>query len=250
MKKVLSVYLLLAFFAVVVNAQGRPDVLETSKYFKSGYIGLVERMLLPEPSEDYLTYNGAGFLNLPSWSGEQSVCLEKTDNDNYKLVLRRAPQNIWYAARHLMVHYEDEVIDYGDHKTTYAKEVSNGIGWDEVQLDMKIDEKELEITYGQAAVLSGLFKMAVVSSSPAAQSMGFDGETTLYFYNGYAAECWSPDAGKLKRLVDISNAIKEAIINNDSTAIQDIIPEVQALTREFRELIPEWGLENMKYNPL
>jgi len=242
-------FLALVLFAIAAKAQDRPDVLVTSKYFKRGYIGLVERMLLPQ-SEDALTYGYTGFLYTPSWSGEQSVYLERTDKGKYQLVMRQAEENIWYAARNIMIHYEDEVIDFGDHTTTFAREVSNGVGWNEVKLDMKVDEQALEITYEQASVLSGLFKMAVFSSSPTAQYFGVDGETTLFFYNGYAAECWSPDAGKLKRLVDISNTIKKAITNNDNAAIQDILPEARTLTQEFRELIPDWGIENMEYNHL
>ncbi len=232
-------FLALASFAMVANAQNRPDVLETSKYFEDDYHKLVERMLLPD------SHCNMGFINRPSWSGEQSVYLEKTDDGRYKLVMHEAEKNIWYAARNIMVHYEDEVIESGDQKITYAKEVSNGIGWNELELDMKIDEKELEITTDQVTALKGLFRMAIYSSAPTARSIGLDGEITKFFFNDYAAECWSPEEGKLKRLVDITKTIKQAIIKNDNSMIEDILPEVKTLTQEFHDAIPDWGKENL-----
>ena len=242
MRKVLYVFFLFSFFTGMANAQDRPDVLETCKYFEDDYHKLVERMLLPD------SHCNMGFICRPSWSGEQSVYLEKTDDDRYKLVMHEAEENIWYAARNIMVHYEDEEIESGDQKITYAKEVSNGIGWNEIELDMKIDEKELEITTDQVTALYGLFRMAIYSSAPTAQSIGFDGETIKFFFNDYAAECWSPEEGKLKRLVDITKTIKQAIKKKDNTMIEDILPEVGTLTQEFHDAIPDWGKENLDSN--
>ena len=224
-------FLALASFAMVTNAQNRPDVLETSKYFEDDYVKLVERMLLPDSHCDM------GFMCRPSWSGEQSVYLEKTDDGKYKLVMRQAERNIWYAAR-------DIVYDRIEDEKSIRFE-RNKVRWEDVVLDMKIDEKELEITADQATVLYGLFRMAIYSSTPTAQSIGLDGETIKFFFNDYAAECWSPEEGKLKRLVDITKAIKQAIKENDNAMIEDILPEVRTLTQEFHDAIPDWGKENL-----
>lgn len=69
----------------------------------------------------------------------------------------------------------------------------------------------------------------------------YNNERPHIFHNGYAAECWSPQDGKLKQLVDITRAMKEAVQKNDNTIIQDILPEVQSLSREFLKLGQDWA---------
>ena len=234
MRKVLYVFFLFAFFMGMANAQDRPDVLETCKYFEDDYHKLVERMLLPD------SHCNMGFICRPSWSGEQSVYLEKTNDDRYKLVMHEAEENIWYAARNIVY---DRIED--EKSIRFER---NKVRWEDIVLDMKIDEKELEITTDQVTALYGLFRMAIYSSAPTAQSIGFDGETIKFFFNDYAAECWSPEEGKLKRLVDITKTIKQAIKKKDNTMIEDILPEVGTLTQEFHDAIPDWGKENLDSN--
>ena len=234
MRKVLYVFFLFAFFTGMANAQDRPDVLETCKYFEDDYHKLVERMLLPD------SHCNMGFICRPSWSGEQSVYLEKTDDGRYKLVMHEAEENIWYAARNIVY---DRIED--EKSIRFER---NKVRWEDIVLDMKIDEKELEITTDQVTALYGLFRMAIYSSAPTAQSIGFDGETIKFFFNDYAAECWSPEEGKLKRLVDITKTIKQAIKKKDNTMIEDILPEVGTLTQEFHDAIPDWGKENLDSN--
>jgi hypothetical protein len=106
---------------------------------------------------------------------------------------------------------------------------------------MKVSETELFITDNQASALKQLISLAVNTSSPMASVPGLDGETTVFFHNGYAAECWSPQDGKLKQLVEITRAMKEAVQKNDNTIIQDILPEVQSLSREFLKLVQDWA---------
>lgn len=231
-------YLFLAFtfIAIVANAQERIDLLQTSKYFKRGYMGLVERMLLPQETEeefDKLVYGRIwGFISTPAFSPEESVYCVRTAS-GYKLVMRRAERNIWYAAR-------DIVYDRIENEPFISLE-RNNVRWEDVDLKMKVSETELFITDNQASALKQLISLAVNTSSPLASVIGLDGETTVFFHNGYAAECWSPQDGKLKQLVDITRAMKEAVQKNDNTIIQDILPEVQSLSREFLKLVPDWA---------
>ena len=141
----------------------------------------------------------------------------------------------------------------------------NNIRWEDVELDMNVKVRELNITRDQASVLSELFRMAINTSTSLMSSYesysivtkengekeiqkyeGLDGETTLFFYNGCAAECWSPEEGKLKRLIDIRQAIRDAIDNNDNGIIQDALPEARALSLDFRELLPDWAKEYLE----
>ena len=220
----------------MANAQERIDILQTCKYFKRGYMGLVERMLLPQATEeefDELVYGRIwGIISRPSFSAEESVYGVRTAS-GYKLVMRRAERNIWYAAR-------DIVYDRIENENSIRFE-RNNVRWEDVDLKMKVSEIELFITDNQASALKQLISLAVNTSSPMASDLGLDGETTVFFHNGYAAECWSPDGGKLKRLVDITNTIKRAVQQNDSTMIQDVLPEVQSLSREFLKLVQDWA---------
>lgn len=263
MKKI--VLLVLAFTAIMANAQRLPDCLRTSEYFKDGYQALVERMLLPESTEDEyddLRFGRIwGIVILPSFSQEESVYCVRTAS-GFKLVMRLPENSIWYTARH---------ITYDNKKTTTPSGLKvsnlerNNVRWEDVELDMKIKVRELDITGEQESVLSELFRMAINTSTSLMSNFesysivtkengdkeiqeywGEDGETTLFFYNGCAAECWSPEEGKLKRLIDIRQAIRDAIDNNDNGIIQDALPEAKALTLEFQELLPDWAKEYLE----
>lgn len=50
-----------------------------------------------------------------------------------------------------------------------------------------------------------------------------------------------PQDGKLKQLIDITKAMKEAVQKNDNTIIQEILPQVQSLTKEFQKLVLDWA---------
>lgn len=231
-----SLLFVMTLIAIVANAQDRPDILQTCKYFKDGYSCLVERMLLPQETEkefDELVYGRIwGVISRPSFSAEESVYCVRTAS-GYKLVMRRAEKNIWYAAR-------DIVYDRIEDENSIRFE-RNDVRWEDVDLKMKVSEKELGITYNQAMALKQLISLAVNTSSPMASVLGLDGETTVFFHNGYAAECWSPQDGKLKQLVKITRAMKEAVQKNDNTIIQEMLPQVQSLTQEFQKLVMDWA---------
>ena len=263
MKKILSIVLSLA--AVMANAQRLPDCLRTSEYFKDGYQALVERMLLPESTEDEyddLRFGRIwGIVILPSFSQEESVYCLRT-SFGFKLVMRLPENSIWYTARHITYDEKKSTTPSGIQVSSMER---NNVRWEDVELDMNVKVRELNITREQASVLSELFRMAINTSTSLMGSYesysivtkengekqiqkydGLDGETTLFFYNGRAAECWSPEDGKLKRLIDIRQAIRNAIDNNDNSIIEAILPEAKALTLEFRELLPDWAKEYLE----
>ena len=235
MRKKLLLFVM-TLIAIVANAQDRPDILQTCKYFKDGYSCLVERMLLPQETEEEfneLVYGRIwGVISRPSFSAEESVYCVRTAS-GYKLVMRRAERNIWYAAR-------DIVYDRIEDENSIRFE-RNNVRWEDVDLKMKVSETELFITDNQASAIKQMISLAVNTSSPMASVIGLDGETTVFFHNGYAAECWSPQDGKLKQLIDIIKAMKEAVQKNDNTIIQEILPQVQSLTKEFQKLVLDWA---------
>lgn len=235
MRKKLLLFVM-TLIAIVANAQDRPDILQTCKYFKDGYSCLVERMLLPQETEkefDELVYGRIwGVISRPSFSAEESVYCVRTAS-GYKLVMRRAEKNIWYAARDIVY---DRIED--ENSVRFER---NNVRWEDVDLKMKVSETELFITDNQASALKQLISLAVNTSSPMASVLGLDGETTVFFHNGYGAECWSPQDGKLKKLVEITRAMKEAVQKNDNTIIQEILPQVQSLTQEFQKLVLDWA---------
>ena len=85
-----------------------------------------------------------------------------------------------------------------------------------------------------------LFAAAVFSSSYLARSYGLDGTTyELSVMDLYKAECWSPDEGNCYELVEILHHLSNAIKADDSSAIERMIPNVDALCHAFQELYPD-----------
>lgn len=263
MKKIFL--LVLASVAVMTNAQRLPDCLRTSDYFKSGYDALVERMLLPQATEaeyDNLRFGRIwGLIIKPSFSQEESIYCVKTSFGS-KLVMRLPENSIWYTARHITYDKKETTTPSGIQVSSIEKK---NVRWEDVELDMKVKVCELDITSEQASVLSELFRMAINTSTSlmsnfehysivtnengerdVQKTWGEDGETTVFFYNGCAAECWSPEEGKLKRLIDIRQAMRNAIDNNDNSIIEAVLPEARALTLDFRELLPDWAKEYLE----
>lgn len=266
MKKVL--FFVLAIIATSANAQDNqqlPDCLRTSSFRKSGYNGLVERMLLPL-SDDAGNLDTAdkqiwGFISTPSFSPEESVYCTKTKS-GYKLVLCQPQKNIWYAARDITY---DMIESTSPNGIKSVSMVRNNVSWDDVNLKMKVSKKELAVNEEQVSILSLLFKEAITTSTSllSAQefytielnengqktinkSWGLDGVTTMFFYDGYVAECWSPKGGKLKQLVEITRKMKDAVEKNDNTIIQDFLIEASTLTAQFQEQTSDWEKEYLE----
>ena len=96
--------------------------------------------------------------------------------------------------------------------------------------------------------INALFKAAVLSSSYVDYTLGVDGVTYMFMggVNGEtAATCWSPyDTLNCARLVAISERICKAVETQNAAAIESLLPEIYALTKVFRKLLPESAKEN------
>lgn len=266
MKRIL--FTLLAFLSLNMYAQRVVvDCLHTTNHFESDYHQLVEKMLLV-PDDDELTSDGEsktienlrygrdwGFVSRPSFTPEDGViCIKK--GDEYRLIMRTPDKSIWYESYHFLYDKKKE----SKNSTRYVRNKKN---WSDMKLDIKVDEKQLVITKEQANALSDLLCLAIATSTSILDSgsnayvvytdengrktigneIGEDGETTVFFQNGCAAECWSPEGEKVKHLYNIAQTVKTAILEGNAGKIEAIIPEVKALTLEFRKLLPDWAKE-------
>ncbi|MBR3884009.1 MAG: hypothetical protein IKJ31_04540 [Bacteroidaceae bacterium] len=143
------------------------------------------------------------FTIRPSFTGEQGCYYV---NESAELVLKVAKKSIWYSK------------------------------------EAKINEYRHNISRNTAKLLKELFSAAVFSSSYLAQPNGLDGVTYEILINGgyYTAECWSPQKDtNCHKLVKILEELSTAIIANDQSAVEDLIPEIKELTEDFKKLYPE-----------
>lgn len=261
MKKSITILCVLFSFIVLgVQAQG-PDVLRMTKYFKDGYVNLLEKTLLPADEEGLtdLRYGRIwGFIYKPSFTPEKSLYC--TVSDQTKLVLCEPDSSIWYMSSRQL----EKRVDHG----SYIRYEPTGLKWEDVVLDMKIVRHELPISVEQADVIEKLFAVCINTATSfmwasehysieteadgrktLKEFMGLDGEDFVFFQNGRSAECWSPYGGKLKRLTNIAIALMKAVRESDPTQLKALIPEAEALTREYCELLPDWAKEyfELKY---
>lgn len=262
MKKLL---LSLLLFPVLASAQTDflPDCLRTAHYFRDGYYGLVERMLLP-PADDKSVNNSDrgniwGFVRMPSFSTEECVCCTIGDS-GYKLVLRQAEKSIWSESYHKVYDKIESEPLFGN--IPVVRVVRNNVRYEDLTLDMNIREKQLDITDEQASVLSTLFCLAIGTSTSLigttesysirtnedgiksiVSAMGLDGVITMLFHNANAAEYQTGTGDRLKSLDKITDIMLKAVLNGDNTLLQTILPDARALTLEFRELLPAWAQE-------
>lgn len=143
------------------------------------------------------------FTIRPSFTGEQGCYYV---NESSELVLKVAKKNIWYSK------------------------------------ETEINEYRHKISRNTAKLLKELFSAAVFSSSYLAQPNRLDGVTYEILINGgyYTAECWSPQKDtNCYKLVKILEETSTAIIDNDQSAIENLIPEIKELTEDFKKLYPE-----------
>ena len=145
--------------------------------------------------------NSFAFTIRPSFTGELGCYYE-----NSELVLRIANKCIWYSKN----------IEINEYRCKISDEAANSI--------------------------NQLFFAAIFSSSYLAQPDGLDGETYELLVNGgyYTAECWSPKKNtNCYKLVEILETLVSATKENDKVAIDNIIPKMAELTKEFESLFPE-----------
>lgn len=269
MKKI--VLFAISLMTLVSTSAQEPDLLTTCKYFQRGYMGLVGRTLLPNKERDLLrpdeedlgipTYEDLvygriwGFIYIPSFTPEQAIyCVKR--NGQYLLVMREPQKNLWYAARNILY----ERIDHGNAISQKRKPIR----WEDVNLEVEVNEWCLAITSEQAEALARLLRMAVATSTSlvdiggyyistdeqsrrhVVKSHGLDGEITTFFHGGNAAECWSPRSARLKAMCEISDIVKNAVKDNDQTQIEAIMSKIKSLSSEFHALLPDWAKEYLE----
>lgn len=147
--------------------------------------------------------SGFAFTIEPSFTGEQGCYY---DTENSELVLRIANKSIWYSKN----------IEIKEYRCKISDEAANSI--------------------------NQLFSAAVFSSSYLAQPSGLDGVIyEILIKGGYCtARCWSPKKDtNCYRLVEILETLVSATKENDQAAIDNIIPKMAELAKEFESLFPE-----------
>ena len=219
---------------------------------------MLERVFFPKSDDKdeelYYRRNIWGFIRKNGYSG--CIYCIKTKS-GYDLVGQWPKEDIWKEAFY-------QVYDTIQTNVSVSSK-RNDLRWEDVKLDIDITEKRLSITNEQALTIAKLFQVAIATSTTlfrpgesysvyvdengverAALTIGLDGSSTMFFYKGLAAESWSPQEGKLKRLDDIANKINNAVASKDKIIIRNILPEVQALTDEFTALLPDWANEYLE----
>lgn len=250
--------LLLQAIAVSAFAQGLPDVLRVCYHIDPGYEGLLERMFFPQSdNKDDDIYNRRNIWGFIRNNGYPSCIYCINTKSGYELVGQWSEEDIWKAAFY-------QVYDTIQTNASVSWK-RNDVRWEDVELDIDITEKRLSITNDQALTIAKLFQVAISTSTTlfrpgqsysvyvdedgnkrAYLMIGLDGSSTMFFYKGLAAESWSPQEGKLKRLNDIANEINNAVASKDIRIIRNILPEVHALTDEFTALLPDWAKEYLE----
>ena len=250
--------LLLQAIAVSAFAQRLPDVLRVCYHIDPGYEGLLERMFFPQSdNKDDDIYNRRNIWGFIRNNGYPSCIYCIKTKSGYELVGQWSEEDIWKAA-----YYQVYDTIQANASVSWKR---NDVRWEDVELDIDITEKRLSITNDQALTIAKLFQVAISTSTTlfrpgqsysvyvdedgnkrAYLMIGLDGSSTLFFYKGLAAESWSPQEGKLKRLNDIANEINNAVASKDIRIIRNILPEVHALTDEFTALLPDWAKEYLE----
>ena len=249
--------LLLQSVAVSVFAQRLPDVLRVCYNIDAEYEGVLERVFFPKSDDKdeelYYRRNIWGFIYK---DGYCCIYCIKTKS-GYELVGQWPKEDIWKE-----VFYQVYDTIQTDVSVSWKR---NDVRWEDVELDIDITEERLSITNEQALTIAKLFQVAIATSTTlfrpgesysvyvdengvkrADLTIGQDGSSTMFFYKGLAAESWSPQEGKLKRLDDITYKINNAVASKDIGIIRKILPEVHALTDEFTALLPDWANEYLE----
>lgn len=162
----------------------------------------------------------------PSFYGNTGCYYDKSTSE---IVLNVSNENIWY-------------FYYGEHTT--PKEKKAGV---------KITELRCPVSRKTAKEINKLFFAAVFTSSYFAEPVGLDGTTyeLLYHHGIYTAEFWSPEKEtNCHRLKEILVTIITAARENKQEDIENLVPEIQALTKEFEKLFPEEAKEKKLFFPL
>ena len=155
----------------------------------------------------------------PSFDPETCLCFS---DETKELVLREAEKNIWYT---------EEWYSSSKHSRKCRRRKNN----------ITIKEYRCPISARISEKLDSLFMSAVLSSSLMSSSRGLDGTTfeLRTFWGHYAAFCWSPkqDESNCSRLVSVLEALCELVKDNNINGIEDLVPEIDALTTIFTDFL-------------
>ncbi len=158
-------------------------------------------------------------------SFEAETCLFFSD-ETKELVLREAGKNIWYSMEW-----------YSSSKASKKRR--------DLYYDIAIKEYRCPVSTRISEKLDSLFMSAVFSSSLMNDSLGLDGTTfeLRTFWGRYAASCWSPkqDESNCSRLVCVLEALCGFVREENINGIEGLIPEIDALTAIFSDLLPQGG---------
>ena len=110
---------------------------------------------------------------------------------------------------------------------------------EENEAKLKLNSIELETDKATALMFSDLIGHAVNTCMFNDERLGFDG-TTYFFGNSIrVATIWSPDRGSnCKRLTDVLEKAMTAVKNQKEDELKSLLPEVESLTKVFKELYP------------
>lgn len=242
-----------------------PDCLRNEYFFENGYRQLLIRTLMPMEDEDVkdgLEYGRiCGTIFTLSFFPENCFYLSK-DNDGYFIETCVADESIWHKTYNLRYKQKEEKYKGEDGKTfTAVSNIPLKFRWEDIKADVKVKRDRVRISKEQAKAIRRLYAAAVGSATSFffpteaytiftdengnkkySTTMGLDGSTTTYIYNGKMASCWSPPTGsKRERLNFLISRISEAIDEQDASLIDKEMDEINALTRGFREMLPDWA---------
>ena len=110
---------------------------------------------------------------------------------------------------------------------------------EENEAKLKLNSIELETDKATALMFSDLIGHAVNTCMFNDERLGFDG-TTYFFGNSIrVATIWSPENGSnCKRLTDVLEKAMTAVKNQNEDELKSLLPEVESLTKVFKELYP------------
>src|SRR5574344_2027607 len=193
------------------------------------YDNVLKKMFLPEN----MTW---GYLFLPSFSPEYSIICVSQRGKNL-LIYNHPDISIWYDIQNQMWVKDPVPMNIGTPPNTMQvnRMIPSGLRASEAEIHTKVSSDTLIIKKSLANSLNRLMQQimddAITKEEKRTigkvgdveiviESVGYDGETHVFLYQGKAAECWSPKKGTYcGRLVSLMGSIREAIINKDASQI-------------------------------
>ena len=222
---------LIAFFLIILGISFSLESKAQNRLYPTGRDNSQSTLNQYKAKRDSLLLNNRelgdfAFTISPSFYGNTGCYYDKSKSE---IVLNVSNENIWYFYN-------------GEHTTPEEKKAG-----------VKITEYRCPVSRETAREIKKLFFAAVFTSSYFAAPVGLDGTTyeLLYYHGVYTAEFWSPEKGtNCHRLEKILKTIATAVRENKQEDIDNLAPEIEALTKEFEKLFPEEAKEKKLYFPL